>query len=203
MAFLPVRFSASETVISIFFAKQSSIFLEENKDSCNISHTSQRLLTLPSLLPHHTKTCLYRAQASGGLHFAPMFCIAFADENRKPAFGREKCSQQVGSFRYQKPLRAGKTEKAKSFLPVGKSNFLQKQTKQTAQHFLLKHLPATSELLLGTPGAQVTTSPLSQQTQHIQRDVFLSISLRSIVIFRTVTGKSQSGPHSHPPERQN
>lgn len=120
MAFLPVRFSASETVISIFFAKQSSIFLEEeNKDSCNINHTRQRLLTLPPLLPHHicsNKTGLCGIKALTGLCFILMFCITFASDNWKPASGGKQKSQQNDNFRHQKPPEPGGYKKRNIFL---------------------------------------------------------------------------------------
>lgn len=135
MAFLPVRFSASETVISIFFAKQSSIFLEEeNKDSCNINHTRQRLLTLPSLLLHHiysNKTGLCGTKALTGLLLIPMFCITFASENWKPALGGKEKSQQTDNFRYQKPPRARRIQKKEIFFFTGNKVTFLKKTKQT------------------------------------------------------------------------
>lgn len=131
MAFLPVRFSASETVISIFFAKQSSIFSEEeNKDSCNISHAGQRLLlALPSLLPHHihsNKTALYRIKALAGFHFILMFCITFVNENRKPALGEKNPKSTNRHLGIPKAITRGEDiEKEKYFsFPGNKVTFL-------------------------------------------------------------------------------
>lgn len=122
MAFLPVRFSASETVISIFFAKQSSIFSEEeNKDSCNISHAGQRLLlALPSLLPHHihsNKTALYRIKALAGFHFTLMFCITFVNENRKPALGEKSPKSTNRHLGITKAIEGGKIKKKRNIFP--------------------------------------------------------------------------------------
>lgn len=200
MAFLPVRFSASETVISIFFAKQSSIFLEEeNKDSCNISHTRQRPLTLLPLLPHHihlNKTGLYRIKALARLCFIPVFCITFANENKKPASVKKENQQNLQIDKnHQEP---GEQEGKIFFLTGNKVTFSKKKSKQTSQpqYFLPKHFPTPGEFLLRAPGIHL--SPFTGNRIHPDWDGFYLISQRRIVIFYTLVSRNQSGPHTHP-----
>lgn len=202
MAFLPVRFSASETVISIFFAKQSSIFWEEeNKDSCNINHTRQRLLTLPPLLLHHicsNKTSLCGIKALTGLCFIPMFCITFASENWKLPLGRKQKSQQTDNFRYQKPPRARRIQKREIFFFTGNKVTFFLKTNTLTPVFSIQTLPSHQWIpLQDTRDTCSHLSPFTGNRIYPDQDVFLLISQRRIVIF--YTGRQKSVRTTRPP----